>query len=114
VDRDWHTITCVIHCPSGVILREVEEAAAKEVDPAHIVTRTLHFFSAEAEMESYRLADYFESVELLPDEPNNKLRLTFHTRQGVDSHWKFLIATVLRSIGNRFAGVSVEFPRQST
>src|SRR5207245_6093981 len=66
--------------------------------------------SAAAESDVYRLGDYFESVELLPDEPNNKLSLTFHARQGVDSHWKFLIATVLRSIGNRFAGISVEFP----
>jgi len=92
----------------------VEEAATKEVSSDHVVTRTFHFLSAGAEKEAYRLGDYFESVEVLLDEPNNDLKLTFHTRQGVDSHWKFLISTVLRSIGNRFTDISVEFPSQST
>jgi hypothetical protein len=114
VATDRHAITCAIHCPPGGILRQVAEQAAQEVGLDRIVTRTLHYLSGEVERQPLRVGDYFESIEVLPDELNSSLWLTFHVRQGVDSHWKYLIMAVLRSIGNRFPAISTEFPHHAT
>lgn len=114
MNGDWHTITCTIHCASRGTLRPLQEMAAKETDLGHTITRTLEYAPGEIERHTYRLGDYFASIDLEQDEPQGKLKLTFHVRQDVDSHWKDLLMTVLRSLNKSFAGISVEFPRRST
>lgn len=112
MDRDWFTITCEIKCASTEMLRQLEETAARETNLDHTVTRTLEHGPGEVERHTYRLGDYFDSIELRQDEPNGRLQLIFHLREAVDSRWKDLLMSVLRSIGGRFRGTSIEFPRQ--
>ena len=96
------------------MLRQLEESAVKETDLNHTIARTFEYSPGQTEKRIYRLGDYFDSIELLHDEPNKTLRLTFHAREGVDSRWKDLLMAVLRALGKRFAGITVEFPRQLT
>ena len=96
------------------MLRQLGEAALRETDLDQTITRTLVYGPGEVEKHTYRLGDYFDSIELLSDEPNSRLKMTFHIRQDVDSHWKDLLMAVLRSLGKRCSGISIEFPRQST
>jgi len=37
------------------------------------------------------------------------VKLTFHLREGVDSHWKDLVMAVPPAVAGRFSGTSVEF-----
>jgi hypothetical protein len=112
VNQDWLTITCVINCPPGEALRQLEEMAVKEIAPDHIIVRTVQ--CGDIHHETYRFGDYFESVDMYPDESTGTIQMTFHARQGVDSHWKGLLMAVLRSIGKSAPGISVEFPHKST
>jgi hypothetical protein len=98
---------------SEEILRQVEEITIKEIDLDHTIIRTLQYLPGEIEKLTYRLGDYFERIEMLPDEVNKRLELTFYARHDVDSHWKGLLVAILQSIGTRFAGISVEFPHRS-
>jgi hypothetical protein len=92
----------------------LEEATVKAVDLDHTITRTFEYLPGETEKRIYRLGDYFDSIDLLHDELNSRLKVTFRVRQDVDSRWKDLVMAVLRSIGNRFSGISIEFPRRAT
>jgi hypothetical protein len=108
--KDWRTVDCLINCPSQEMLRQLEAVTEEAINLDRIITRTL-VQGGETEKRLYRLGDYFDSIELTHDEPHNRVRLTFHARKDVDSHWKGLLMAVLRSIGNRVIGISVEFPR---
>jgi hypothetical protein len=114
MNGDWHTITCIINCPSREMLRPLQEMAVSETDLDRIITRTLEYGPGEVEIETYRLGDYFDSIQALYDDPYDRIKLIFHVRQSVDSHWKYLLMTVLRSINKSSDGISIEVLRQST
>ena len=111
MNENWRTITCIIDCKSGEMLRRLEEMAAKEIDLDHIVTRTVEYEPGETEIRAYRLGDYFDSIGLLEEESNH-IKLIFQVRKNADSRWKDLIMAVLRSLGKQCVGITVEFSRQ--
>jgi hypothetical protein len=94
------------------MLRRSEESARTRIDPNDVVFRAVRHFPGGAERrttETYRLGDYFERIELHPDTSPSQLsfRLVFYIREGVDSHWKHVMMSVLRSIVEDLSGVSV-------
>jgi len=113
MNMDCRTITSVIDCKSPETMRELEKVAVKEIGPNHTIIRTMKSGHGEPERMVYRLGDYFENIELQHEE-SNRLILTFHARHDVDSRWKDLLMAVLRALGKRFAGITVEFPRRQT
>ena len=111
VQSDRRSVTCVLECKSAEILRQAKELASKRIDLGEIVPRTLRYFPKGVEkriVESYRLGDYFEKIELA-DEATDDLsfKLIFHPRQGVTSYWKDLMMAVLKSISDSSDGVVI-------
>lgn len=112
-------MTCDIRCNSPETLRHSQELARQRIRLDRIIEKTFRSFPGGVEKrihKEYRLGDYFDSIELTDADSRGEspsFKVIFHVHGSVDSFWKDLVVTVLRSISDE-AGASLGHISQST
>jgi hypothetical protein len=105
-------MTYLIRCDSTETLRHAIRVAKVRIHRDEEITRTFRTFPGGIErrqIASYRIGDYFDRIDLIQNESDPlSFELVFHVHQGVDSTWKALIVSVLRSINDDLPGISVK------
>lgn len=109
VATDVLSIAGIVRGESAEIVRKATEVARHVTRPDEEITRTLRTYpggNERLEIRAFRLGDYFDKIELLPDESGDasSFKLVFQIRQGVDSSWKPLLVAVLRAISEGVPG----------
>jgi hypothetical protein len=104
------TITGIARCESAETLRTAIELAERVIHPNTEIVKTILTLPGgveKREKRAFRLGDYFNEIELLPNEADAppSFVLVFHIREGVTSFWKDLLMTVLHEISENVSGV---------
>jgi hypothetical protein len=104
------TITGIARCESAETLRKVIEFAECVTHPNTEIVKTIITRPGgveRREVRAFRLGDYFDKIDLLPNESDSSasLSLIFHIREGVTSFWKDMVVSLLQEISGNVPGV---------
>jgi hypothetical protein len=103
-------ISWKISCKFSADLQKAESIARSEAEPDKVirdVARTTPGGAEKLVTTTYRIGDYFQSVQVCPDE-RNAFRIVFYPRPNAGRYWKDLMAGVLRAIRDSAEGVSIK------
>jgi hypothetical protein len=102
-------ISWKVNCKRPADLQKAESVARSEAEPDRVLkdaARTTPGGVENIVTTYYRVGDYFQSVQVFPDE-QNAFRIVFYPRPNAGRYWKDLMANVLRAVRDSAEGVSI-------
>lgn len=96
-------INCIIRCNSEETLIKAKEFVLQIIGLDEIISKTVISVPGGKEILKSRLGDYFNSIELLPDESTSFI-ISFNRKESTDSFWKDLVVSTLMRIVDSVSG----------
>jgi hypothetical protein len=99
--QDTGILSCIIKCESQEELRSVRQFVINEMEINSVYIDISRSYPNGIEVQknrSYRIRDFFDTIEAIPSITDRSIRIIFHLRSGVDRYWKDVAARFLQSI----------------